>query len=140
MALPGTINDISYTLRQTYRTLNTFNLQGEDKLWDGKNGIKIDYNLATSNSEQNEPDYRTVNLIDYHLPTPGTVYLSAPGGGINISSPTSTNNYYSLLFVVYALKEKDNQLSPFGLLQHSSYTHFLTIKNIIHLRKELSAF
>jgi TonB-dependent receptor len=111
VALPGTINDISYTLRQTYRTLNTFNLQGEDKLWNGKNGIKIDYNLATSNSEQNEPDYRTVNLIDYHLPSPEPVPVSGYPGSTQSTSPATTNNYYSLLSG-YA-----NGIGPYGKIQ-----------------------
>jgi len=108
VALPGTIDDISYTLRQTYRTLNTFNLQGEHKLWDGKNGIRISYNLATSTSEQDEPDYRTVNLIDYHLPSPEVISLPTPNGGVAM---TSTNNLYSLLSG-YA-----NGIGPFGSIQ-----------------------
>jgi TonB-dependent receptor len=108
VALPGTINDYSYTLRQTYRTLNTFNLQGEHKLWDGKNGIKISYNLATSTSEQDEPDYRTVNLIDYHLPSPETVNLPTASGAVD---EVSTNNLYSLLSG-YA-----NGIGPYGKIQ-----------------------
>lgn len=108
VALPGTIYDISYTLRQTFRALNTFNLQGEHKLWNGKNGIKLAYNLSTSNSEQNEPDYRTVNLIDYKLPSPEQINF--PGAN-NSATYTSTNYFYSLLSG-YA-----NGIGPFGKIQ-----------------------
>lgn len=108
VALPGTVTETSYTLRQTYRTLNTFNLQGEHKLWDAKNGIKVSYNLATSKSEQNEPDYRVVNLIDYKLPKPGQFGILGPNNSIG---SISTNDYYSLLSG-YA-----NGIGPFGKVQ-----------------------
>lgn len=108
VALPGTVNDYSYTLRQTYRTLNTFNLQGEHKLWNGKNGIRVSYNLSTSNSEQNEPDYRVANLIDYKLPSPEAYGI--PGAN-NSGSQVSTNDLYSLLSG-YA-----NGIGPYGKVQ-----------------------
>lgn len=108
VALPGTVNDISYTLRQTYRTLNTFNLQGEHKLWNDKNGVRISYNLSTSNSQQNEPDYRVVNLIDYKLPS-STAY-GIPGAN-NTFTLAATNDWYSLLSG-YA-----NGIGPYGRVQ-----------------------
>lgn len=77
--LSGPVYSNIYSLKQTYRTLNTFNLQGEHKLWNGTYAPRLSYNGATSKSTQNDPDYRFVNLADYR-----------PAGGGYISVPDQT--------------------------------------------------
>lgn len=63
--LPGEVSSYIYSLKQTFRKLNTINLQGEHKLLKHPNSPKLSYNLATSKSGQNNPDFRFINLIDY---------------------------------------------------------------------------
>lgn len=63
--LPGEVSSYIYSLKQTFRKLNTFNLQGEHKLLKSDYSPKLSYNLATSRSGQNNPDFRFINLIDY---------------------------------------------------------------------------
>jgi len=71
--LSGTVSNTIYSLRQSYRNLNTYNLQGEHKFWDSKYSPRLSYNLSTSRSGQNDPDYRYVSLVDY-MPDGGTWY------------------------------------------------------------------
>ncbi|RFS26654.1 hypothetical protein DVR12_02365 [Chitinophaga silvatica] len=65
--LPGKVFNYVYSLRQTYRELNTYNLQGEHKFGKTELAPKLSYNLATSYSSQDDPDYRFVNLADYRM-------------------------------------------------------------------------
>ncbi|EHQ29585.1 TonB-dependent receptor [Mucilaginibacter paludis] len=74
-ALPGTVGSTVYSLKQTYRTLNTFDLQGEHKFFNGEYSPRLSYNASTSKSTQNNPDYRFVNLIDY-MPRAGGIVNS----------------------------------------------------------------
>ena len=71
--LPGQVSSDIYSIKQSYRTLNIFNFQGEHKLTKGQNSPQLSYNLASSRSSQNEPDYRFVTLANY-TPTGGGWY------------------------------------------------------------------
>jgi TonB-dependent receptor len=73
-------------LRQTYRTFNTFNLQGEDRLKFGS-GLawpQLSYNLSSSQSRQDEPDFRFTDLADEN--TSIDVNSTGVGIGSNIYS------------------------------------------------------
>lgn len=74
-------------LKQTYRKFNTFNFQGEHKLLNRENSTRISYNLSTSTSRQNNPDYRFSNLA--HLST--TRYIDESGIGLG-------SDIYALVF------------------------------------------
>lgn len=63
--LPGEVNSDIYSLKQSYRTLSTFNLQGEHKFGKGQYAPRLSYNAATSLSSQNDPDYRFVSMATY---------------------------------------------------------------------------
>ena len=94
--LPGDVNSTIYSLRQSYRKLNTFNLQGEHKFLKGEYAPRLSYNLASSRASQNDPDYRFVNLIDY---TPkGGAYISIPSSTAGNVTPGSvyTDHLYAL--------------------------------------------
>ncbi|GAA3926444.1 TonB-dependent receptor [Chitinophaga oryziterrae] len=105
--LPGTVSNIVYSLKQSYRTLNTFNLQGEHKLI---KGIRLSYNMATSSSGQDDPDYRFVNLADYKPLNGGTydVPSTTPNAG---ATPTYTSHLYSLVSGYV------NGYGPYGIIQ-----------------------
>lgn len=64
-SLPGDVTSTIYSLKQTRRNLNTYNLQGEHKFFAGEYSPRLSYNLATSSSYQNDPDFRFVTLTDY---------------------------------------------------------------------------
>ncbi|RQO64537.1 hypothetical protein DBR43_32650 [Pedobacter sp. KBW06] len=72
--LPGAVSSDIYSIKQSYRTLNIFNIQGEHKITKGLNSPQLSYNIASSNSSQNEPDYRFVTLANY-TPTGGGWYM-----------------------------------------------------------------
>ncbi|RFS22055.1 hypothetical protein DVR12_13690 [Chitinophaga silvatica] len=78
--LPGEVNSTIYSLKQTRRNLNTFNLQGEHKFLEGTYSPKLSYNLASSTSAQNDPDFRFVTLTDY-MPRGGGFYTIQNGSG-----------------------------------------------------------
>ncbi|WP_201747948.1 TonB-dependent receptor [Chitinophaga vietnamensis] len=108
--LTGPVSNIVYSLKRSYRTLNTFNLQGEHKLTGGQYSPRLSYNIATSNSSQEDPDYRFVNLAVYRpngggaVPTNG----SLPGGDGGVSG---TPVYYSLVSGYV------NGYGPYGIIQ-----------------------
>ncbi|WP_233260742.1 TonB-dependent receptor [Pedobacter sp. HMWF019] len=94
--LPGDVNSTVYSLRQSYRKLNTFNLQGEHKFLKGEYSPRLSYNVASSRASQNDPDYRFVNLIDY---TPkGGAYIGIPSSDPRNVNPGSvyTDHLYAL--------------------------------------------
>lgn len=72
--LPGDVHTTTYSLKQTFRNLNTFNLQGEHKLFNKEYSPRLSYNLASSSSKQNDPDFRFVSLTDYR-PRNGAYYF-----------------------------------------------------------------
>lgn len=106
--LSGPVYSYTYSLKQTYRTFNTFNLQGEHKLGDGKYAPRISYNGASSNSKQIDPDYRFVNLADYR-----------PAGGGYILDPAAVNGVgYLPVTDHYALVSGYvNGYGPYGKIQ-----------------------
>ena len=65
-------------LRESYRTFNTYNLQGEHKITRDWWSPRINYNLSSSRSTQNDPDYRSTDVADLRT----TRYQSATGVGI----------------------------------------------------------
>jgi TonB-dependent receptor len=89
--LPGEVGSTIYSLKQTYRTLNTFNLQGEHKFLKGEYSPRLSYNAARSTSAQNNPDYRFISLADY-TPKGGGWYQRPPGSG----NWAYTNHLYAL--------------------------------------------
>lgn len=94
--LPGDVNSTIYSLKQTYRTLGTYNLQGEHQLMHGEYSPRFSYNLATSTSGQDNPDYRYVNLIDY-APRGGGYYLrKSSGGPVGGLDYVYTDRFYAL--------------------------------------------
>lgn len=108
--LSGPVYNTAYSLKQTFRTLNTYNFQGEHKIGKGKYAPRLSYNLATSRATENDPDYRFVNLIDYR-PDGGTTVSSPPTvpgtGGGNLTTP----DVYSLLSGYV------NGYGPYGKIQ-----------------------
>jgi TonB-dependent receptor len=67
-------------LRQTYRIFNTYNLQGEHRLKFGGGTAwpQLSYNLSSSTSRQDEPDFRFTDVADLHE----THYVDPNGVGI----------------------------------------------------------
>ncbi len=108
--LPGTVSNVVYSLRRSYRTLNTFNLQGEHRLSAREYAPRLSYNLATSTSSQDDPDYRFVNLAAYRPVGGGSITgpgsLPSTGG-----SPDGTPVYYSLVSGYV------NGYGPYGIIQ-----------------------
>lgn len=72
--LPGEVYSTTYSLKQTLRNLNTFNLQGEHKLYRSEYSPRLSYNLASSTSNQSDPDFRFISLADYR-PRNGGWYM-----------------------------------------------------------------
>lgn len=128
IALPGGIRNIVYSLRQNYRTLNTFNLQGEHKFLTGEYSPRLSYNLSSSTSTQEEPDFRFVNLADYE-PRAGGMYTkpgTAPGSS---GQQVPTDHLYSLVsgyvngYGPYGIIQADPNGRRFRQLNEDSYNH-----------------
>ncbi|MBO9727307.1 MAG: TonB-dependent receptor [Chitinophaga sp.] len=108
--LPGKVYNLIYSLRQSYRTLNTFNLQGEHKFGKNEYAPKLSYNMATSSSTQDDPDYRFVNLADYRI-NGGSTYVppvTTPG---EVPPISATPSLYSLVSGYV------NGYGPYGIIQ-----------------------
>jgi len=71
-------------LRTTYRTFNTYNVQGEHKFLDKIWSPKLSYNLSSSKSTQTDPDFRSTDVADYR-----TQRFVDPNG-VGIGSDTYT--------------------------------------------------
>jgi TonB-dependent receptor len=69
-------------LRQSYRTFDTYNIQGEHQLFNTAWSPKLSYNLSSSKSSQNDPDFRSSDLANLH-----TVRYADPNG-VGIGSDT----------------------------------------------------
>ncbi|NIG56735.1 TonB-dependent receptor domain-containing protein [Chitinophaga sp. Cy-1792] len=108
--LPGKVYNNVYSLRQTYRVLNTFNLQGEHKFGKTEYAPKLSYNLATSKSTQDDPDYRFVNLADYRL-NEGTAYAVPSNLQNGIPNYVYTQDLYALVSGYV------NGYGPYGIIQ-----------------------
>lgn len=105
----GPVYSNIYSLRQTYRTFNTYNLQGEHKFSDGKYAPRLSYNAASSRATQDDPDYRFVNLADYR-PNGGGIY-ALPTPDINGTRYMGVTDYYSLVSGYV------NGFGPYGKIQ-----------------------
>ena len=110
VALPGGIANTVFSLRQTYRTLNTFNLQGEHKFLKGEYTPKLSYNVASSSSSQDDPDFRFVNLADYK-PTGGAYYTTPATVAGGETKNIGTEHLYSLVSGYV------NGYGPYGIIQ-----------------------
>lgn len=108
--LSGSVANIIYSLKRSYRTLNTFNLQGEHKWSKSEYAPRLSYNLATSSSGQEDPDYRFTNLAVY---TPGNGGGGIPAQGTATGSQNWTGSpvYYSLVSGYV------NGYGPYGIIQ-----------------------
>ncbi|GEP91655.1 TonB-dependent receptor [Chitinophaga terrae (ex Kim and Jung 2007)] len=94
--LPGEVRSTIYSLKQTRRNLNTFNLQGEHKFLAGQYSPKLSYNLASSTSAQNDPDFRFVTLTDYK-PRGGAWYIKPTvGQDLGSGEYVYTDHLYAL--------------------------------------------
>lgn len=62
--LPYSIKNKVYQLTQSYRTFNTFQLRGEDKLTKGEYSPQVSWNVSTSHASQLDPDNRFFSLIE----------------------------------------------------------------------------
>lgn len=111
--LPGEVNSTTYSLKQTFRTLHTFNLQGEHKFLNTEYSPRLSYNIATSESDQNDPDYRFVNLVDYKPRNGGAYEVPV----IN-NLPGTPNTQYRYTDRYYALSSGYvNGFGPYGIMQ-----------------------
>lgn len=106
--LPGEVKTTTYSLKQTFRNLNTFNLQGEHKFFDKELSPRLSYNVASSRSKQNDPDFRFASLADY-IPRGGGYYTVGTGS----SAPASVYSKH-----LYALTSGYvNGFGPYGIIQ-----------------------
>lgn len=65
-------------LKQSFRVFNTINLQGEDRLWNSPVAPQISYNLSSSKSSEDDPDFRFTDLADLRV----SQYQDAQGVGV----------------------------------------------------------
>ncbi|WP_198315086.1 TonB-dependent receptor domain-containing protein [Chitinophaga sp. MD30] len=93
--LPGDVRSTTYSLKQTFRNLNTFNLQGEHKFFNKEYSPRLSYNVASSTSRQNDPDFRFISLADYR-PTNGAYYLKPSTGPASNGQFVYTDHLYAL--------------------------------------------
>ncbi len=95
--LAGDVFSTIYSLKQSFRDLQTYNFQGEHKFLRSDYSPRLSYNLSMSQSSQNDPDFRYASLIDY-VPVGGTYYMKpviGPAGGAN-TEWTYTEHLYAL--------------------------------------------
>lgn len=110
-ALPGEVNTSTYSLKQTFRNLNTFNLQGEHKFFDKELSPRLSYNVASSRSKQNDPDFRFASLADYTPRGGGWYNRPTVGAGNTAGTPTYSKHLYALTSGYV------NGFGPFGIIQ-----------------------
>ena len=108
--LPGKVYNLIYALRQSYRTLNTFNLQGEHKFGKNEYAPKLSYNMASSSSTQDDPDYRFVNLADYRI-NGGSTYTGP------VTTPGTTPPVVSSPSLYSLVSGYVNGYGPYGIIQ-----------------------
>jgi TonB-dependent receptor len=109
--LPGEVRSTTYSLKQSYRTLNTFNLQGEHKFLKGELSPRLSYNAAHSQSKQNDPDFRFVSLADYTPRDGGWYHRPIIGADNTLDEWTYTDHLYALTSGYV------NGFGPFGVMQ-----------------------
>lgn len=110
--LPGEVRNTTYSLKQTFRNLNTFNLQGEHKFLKGGYSPRLSYNVASSRSKQNDPDFRFASLVDY-TPRGGGWYDRPIPGAIN--GETTQKVYSEHLYAL--MSGYVNGFGTYGLMQ-----------------------
>lgn len=108
--LPGKVYNLIYALRQSYRTLNTFNLQGEHKFGKNEYAPRLSYNMASSSSTQDDPDYRFVNLADYRI-NGGSSYTGP------VTTPGTTPPVISSPSLYSLVSGYVNGYGPYGIIQ-----------------------
>ncbi|SEL99820.1 TonB-dependent receptor [bacterium A37T11] len=101
--LSGDVASTIQSLRQTYRNLYTYQLQGEHKFLPGVYSPRLSYSASTSVSYHNDPDYRFTSLAVY---TPNTGESNSGGvdGGYKEHIYALTSGYV-------------NGYGPFGIIQ-----------------------
>ncbi|MGJ1265354.1 TonB-dependent receptor domain-containing protein [Sphingobacterium spiritivorum] len=111
--LPGDVSSTTFSLKQTFRTLHTVNLQGEHKLFEGEYSPRLSYNVATSSSDQNDPDYRFVNMVDYKPRYGGAIEVPfiPDRPGTSGTEYVYTERYYALTSGYV------NGFGPYGIMQ-----------------------
>ena len=109
--LPGEVKSTIYSLKQSYRTLNTFNLQGEHKFLKGEYSPRLSYNVASSKALQNDPDYRFVTLADY-MPRGGGYSANPVVGSVNTNPGQNYVNHLYALSSGYV-----NGFGAYGIIQ-----------------------
>jgi TonB-dependent receptor len=128
--LPGEVASTIYSLKQTYRSLNTFNFQGEHKLKKGEYSPRLSYNIATSRSGQNNPDYRFISLADY-TPKGGGYYqrLKTSGDGTTGPELVYSKHLYALTsgyvngFGVYGIIQAEPNGRRWRNLDETNYNY-----------------
>lgn len=104
----GPIYNRTYSLKQTKRKFNTFNLQGEHKFGKSEYSPTFSYNMASSIANHNNPDYRFVNIAEFR-PEGGGFY---PGPIVNgLPSYFGTDAHYALISGYV------RGYGPYGLIQ-----------------------
>lgn len=124
----GPIYSTIYSLKQTYRVFNTFNLQGEHKWGSGELAPRLSYNLASSKASHNNPDYRFTNLVEYYPQGGGYYRVPDNGSGAGtqyIGSPA----HYSLVsgyvtgYGTYGLIQADPNGRRFRNMSEVNYNY-----------------
>lgn len=124
----GPVYSTIYSLKQTYRVFNTYNLQGEHKFGKGEFAPRLSYNLASSKASHNNPDYRFTNLVEYY--PQGGGYYQVPNNGSGgdpqyIGSPA----HYSLVsgyvtgYGTYGLIQADPNGRRFRNMSEVNYNY-----------------
>lgn len=123
----GPIYNTVYSLKQTHRIFNTYNIQGEHKLGKGKYAPRLSYNAASSKSLHNNPDYRFVNIAAYY-PEGGGYYM-IPDHGRGTISYLGTPAHYSLVsgyvtgYGTYGIIQADPNGRRFRNLSEINYNY-----------------
>ncbi|NML20935.1 TonB-dependent receptor [Pseudoflavitalea sp. G-6-1-2] len=94
--LPGDVYSTTYSLKQTLRNLNTFNLQGEHKFFRDEYSPRLSYNLASSASNQKDPDFRFINITDYKPRNGGWYFQPAVTSNSGAGEYIYTDHLYAL--------------------------------------------
>lgn len=110
--LPGEVSSHIYSLKQTFRNLYTYQLQGEHKFLASEYSPRLSYSASTSISKHNDPDYRYASLAVY-TPREGSSYYKWVGDESGIAGTTEieTDHLYALTSGYV------NGYGPYGIIQ-----------------------
>lgn len=92
--LNGDVASQVYSLKQTYRNLYTYQLQGEHKFLESEYSPRLSYGGSISTSAHNDPDYRFASLAVY-TPNDGRYYDGGIGEGYQEHIYALTSGYVS---------------------------------------------